>query len=268
MTLQQLLTTTSMALLLTAPLALTACDSGSDDESADETTGDGDGDGDGDTGMLRLVHLGVFPGDTGTGVDIFVNGEASGISFEFKQGTPYVELPAGTYDFDIVPAGGTIDDSVLTVAGFELAAGDMWEIVAAGYVAPTDGNAAFTVIPLRENGEGIPAGNTRLNVFHTAALAALTPVDVWVVDANCAPLDPLLQGFEFAGIADGVDIAAGELPLGFDVGQDGTVDACFKVPNLGADALVNAFAVNDDAGNVSILAHLPDGSVAEVTPEP
>jgi hypothetical protein len=31
--------------------------------------------------------------------------------------------------------------------------------------------------------------------------------------------------------------------------------------------MVNVFAVNDDAGNVSIVAHLPDGSVAELLPE-
>ena len=32
-------------------------------------------------------------------------------------------------------------------------------------------------------------------------------------------------------------------------------------------AFVNAFAVNDDAGNVSIIAHLPDGTNAELLPE-
>ena len=249
------------------------------DGDGDPTTGDGDGDGDPTTGdgdgdpaevgMLRLMHLGVFPDDANTGVDIFVNGEASGISFEFKDGTDYVELPVGAYDFDIVPAGGTIDDSVLTVEGFEIAAGDMWEVIAAGYVASeNEGDAGFTVLALNEDHVDIPAGNIRLNVFHTGALAALTPVDVWVVDDNCEPVQEILPAFEFGQVAANVDLPAGPLPLGFDVGQDDTVDACFVVPDLGGDILVNAFAVNDDAGNVTIVAHLPDGSVAEVTPQP
>src|SRR5690606_25288628 len=229
-----------------------------------DPTGDGDGDptgdGDGDdqTGMLRLVHLGVFPNDEGTTVDIFVDGAASGISFSFKEGTDYVELPVGEYTFDIVPAGGSIDDSVLTVPDFPLAAGEMWEIVAAGYVAPEGDDAPFTVLAFPEDPEGIPAGNLRLNVFHTGALAALTPVDVWVIDEQCAPVSALLEDFEFGQVAASVDIAAGPLSVVFDVGQDATVDACFAIPDLGGDIMVNAFAVNDDAGNVSIVAHLPD----------
>ena len=289
-----------LTLVLTLPIALSACtsdDTGNDDEVGDgdgDTTGDGDGDpttgdgdgdgdpttgdgdgdpttgdgdGDGDMGMLRLIHLGVFPNDENTTVDIFVNGAASGISLSFKEATDYVELPVGTYTFDVVPSGGTIADSVFTVADFPLAAGDMWEVIASGYVAPEGADAPFGVTAFPEDADGIAAGNTRLNVFHTGALAALTPVDVWLVDDACAPIMPLLPGFEFGQIADKVDVPAGPVALGFDVGQDMTVDACFKVPDLGADVMVNAFAVNDDAGNVSIMAHLPDGSVAELTPE-
>jgi hypothetical protein len=242
------------------------------DGDGDPTTGDGDGDpttgdGDGDTGMLRLMHLGVFPDDANTGVDIYVNGEASGITFEFKDGTDYVELPVGSYDFDIVPAGGSIDDSVFNVPGFDIAAGDMWAVIAAGYVAPAAEDAAFGVLALPENDADIPAGNIRLNVFHTAALGVLSPIDVWAVDEDCAPLAAVLEDFEFGQVAANFDIQAGPLALGFDVGQDGTVDACFKIPDLGADIMVNAYAVNDDAGNVSIIAQLPDGSTAEVTPE-
>jgi hypothetical protein len=249
---------------------------GDGDQTGDgdgDQTGDGDGDqtgdGDGDreTGMLRLIHLGVFPNDTNTTVDIFVNGAASGISISFKEGTDYVELPVGEYTFDIVPAGGSIDDSVLTVADFPISAGDMWEVIAAGYVAPDGDDAPFTVLAFPEDADGIPSGSTRLNVFHTGALAALTPVDVWVVDDNCDPVSPLLPDFEFGQVAGNVDVPSAPLWVGFDVGQDATVDACFAIPALGGDIMVNAFAVNDDAGNVSIVAHLPDCSIAELTPE-
>ena len=54
-----------------------------------------------ETGEVRLAHFGVFPGDTGTDVDVFINGEASGITFGFKETTDFVALPVGNYDFDI-----------------------------------------------------------------------------------------------------------------------------------------------------------------------
>ncbi|MFO7563199.1 MAG: hypothetical protein R6X02_11195 [Enhygromyxa sp.] len=99
-----------------------------------------------------------------------------------------------------------------------------------------------------------------------AAVMAME-VDVWVVDEECEPVSPLLQDLEFGSVAAKVDLPAGPLWVGFDVGQDATVDACFAIPDLGGDIMVNAFAVNDDAGQVSIVAHLPDGSIAELTPE-
>ena len=279
----------AFALLLALPLALTACGDGDDEagaEEASDTSGDGDGDadadaevgdgdgdtngdgdGDGETGMLRLMHLGVFPGDANTTVDIYVNGAPAGISFDFKQGTDYVELPVGAYDFDIVPGGGTIDDSVLTIEGFAIANGAMWEVIAAGYIAPEPGDAGFGVIAFPEDADGIAAGQTRLNVFHVGALGALSPVDVWAVDDDCEPVAPLIPGFEFGDVAANFDIPNGPVNVGLDVGQDATVDACFKIPALGDGVMVNAFAVNDDAGNVSLIAHLPDGSTVELTPE-
>jgi hypothetical protein len=298
-----LIENSALALILALPLALNACGDDSDDDAVGDGDGDGDtvgdgdgdapgdgdgepGDGDGDTpgdgdgdgpgdgdgddpvetGMLRLMHLGVFPGDTNTTVDIYVNGANSGISLDFKQGTDYVELPVGAYDFDIVPGGGTIDDSVLTVEGFAIAQGDMWEVVAAGYVAGDPADAGFTVIAHPEDAEGIAADGMRINVFHVGALGALSPVDVWAVDENCEPVAPVIPGFNFGDIASNFDVPNVSTRIGLDVGQDATVDACFEIPALGAGVMVNAFAVNDDGGNVSIVAHLPDGSVAEIQP--
>ncbi len=237
-------------------------DTTTEDTTTDDTTG-------GETGQIRLLHLGVFPNDENTSVDIFANGAPTGVTFEFKQGTPYVELPAGVYTFDVVPSGGTIDDSVFTVADFPLGAGEVWSAYATGYVAPAGpDDAPFSVAAFQDDISTIPAGNIRLNVVHAGALGALNPVDVWVVDDACAPVDPLLVDFAYGDIAANLDLPAGSLNIGFDVGQDGNVDACFSVPDLGGDLLVDAYAVNDSQGNVSIIAHLPDGTVAELLPNP
>jgi len=219
-----------------------------------------------ETGEVRLAHFGVFPGDTGTDVDVFINGEASGITFGFKETTDFVELPVGAYDFDIVPAGGTIDDSVYSVEAFALEAGDQWSIFAAGYVAGGPGSA-FLVGAELEDRSTIPAGKVRVQVVHAAAFNALSPVDVWVVDDMCAPVDPLVVGFEFASSGN-FDLDSTLLNVGFDIGQDGTVNACFKIPDLGiTDEIVSVYAVNTDAGAASLVAHLPDGTSAELAPE-
>ena len=115
-----------------------------------------------------------------------MNGAASGITF-FKQTTDFVDLPAGTYTFDIVPAGGTIDDSVFTVADFPLEADAQWSVFAAGYVAGGDAGNAFTVSAAKEDRTTITDGNVRVQVVHAAALGELDTVDVWAVDDAVPP---------------------------------------------------------------------------------
>ena len=114
----------------------------------------------------------------------------------------------------------------------------------------------------------IEDGKVRVQVVHAAALGALNPVDIWVVDADCVPdgILPLAADFAF-GASDSFDLDSTALTLGFDVGQDGTVDACFSVPDVGVtNDIVSVYAVNDDAGAVSLVAHLPTGDTAEITP--
>jgi len=249
-------------------------DGSADDDGSADADGSADGSADADadggaadgTGEVRLAHFGVFPDDTGTEVDVFVNGEASGISFAFKETTDFVELPVGSYDFDIVPAGGTIEQSVFTVEGFDLAADTQWSVYAAGYVADPDSGNGFTVGAIQEDRAAVPAGKVRVQVVHAAALGALDPVDVWVVDGDCAPVDPLATDFAFN--TNGIfDLDSTGINVGFDVSQDGTVDACFMIPDVGiTDEIVTVYAVNTDGGDVSLVAHLPDGSPVELAP--
>ena len=219
------------------------------------------------TGRLRLAHFGVFPDGVDSNVDIWINGENSGIRFGFKDVTDYVELPAGEYDFAIVPAGGALGDAAATVDDFVVADGDSWTVFASGYVAPQAGQPALGIGAFAEDNADL-TDRVRLNVVHAAALPVLDPVDVWVVDDTCAPVGsaPLLDDFAFGSVAGAVDIP-GAIGVGFDIGGDATVDACFQVPDLGEGTIANVFAVNDVAGAVSIVAQLPEGNSAELTPE-
>lgn len=237
------------------------------DEAETEDGADADTTG-GDLARLRALHLGVFPGDVNTGVELFVNGQASGLALEFKDGTGHTEFPAGEYDFDIVPAGGTLDDSVFSIQSFPLEADFDYTLHATGYIAPSGAfDAQFGVDMVPENPDGIPPGSTRLNIIHSAPLAAFSPVAVWIVDDGCAPVEPLIETFAHLDVVFDVDLPAGPLGLGLDLGQDDAVNACFFVPDLGAGALVNVYISNDDASVPALILHLPDGSVAEVTAE-
>lgn len=244
--------------VLALGLSLAAC-SGSKDDTSTDVGGDGAADGGAD---------GAADGASdGGAVDIFINGAASGITFSFKDTTPYVELPAGSYDIDIVPSGGAIGDSVFSVPGFTLADGDIWSAFAAGYVAPPmGGDQPFAVWAFKED-HAVPAGQVRVNVVHAAALGPLDPVDVWVVDDSCAPSSMLLDDFAYGAVAANVDLPSTAVNVGFDVGGDGTVDACFKIPATITDAVINLYAVNDSEGKVSLIAALPDGTNAEINPE-
>ena len=64
--------------------------------------GSGSG-GDDEPARIRVLHL----SPDAPGVDVFVNGgdEAAVEALEFPDGTPYLEVPAGTYTFDVSPAG-------------------------------------------------------------------------------------------------------------------------------------------------------------------
>jgi hypothetical protein len=237
-----------------------------DDHDDHDDDDDDTGEADPSVGEVRLAHFGVFPDDAGTEVDVFVNGEASGITFGFKETTGFVELPAGSHTFDIVPAGGAIDDSVFTVEDFDLQSGSQWSIYAAGYVA-SDAGSGFTVNAIQEDRVSIPEGQVRVEVVHAAALSALDPIDVWVVTEACEPDSPLVTDFEF-NTSGTFDLPSTGINVGFDVGQDGTVDACFKIPDVGiTDDIVTVYAVNTDGGDVSLIAHLPDGTNAEISPE-
>ena len=56
--------------------------------------------------------------------------------------------------------------------------------------------------------------------------------------------------------------------MGIDVNNDASPDLVFDLPELPADLFVNLYAVNDNSGNVFLLAQLPDGATVRIDPAP
>ena len=104
-------------------------------------------------------------------------------------------------------------------------------------------------------------------MVHAAAFAALSPVNLWAVDDSCAPVDPIITDFNF-GDTLSVELDSTMVNVGLDIGQDDTVDACFKIPDAGiTDDIVTLYAVHTDSLVPSLVAHLPSGDNAEINPE-
>jgi transforming growth factor-beta-induced protein len=107
---------------------------------------------------IRVAH---FSPDT-PAVDVFVNGEAAIEGLAFPEITDWIQLPAGTYNIAVAPAGAGIDAAAIGPADFTLPAGAFITVAATGSLS------AGTLAPqvLIEDYNEIPEGRARLTVFH------------------------------------------------------------------------------------------------------
>ncbi len=252
-----------LSLILGLALSLMTVGCGDDDTGVEDTgspdAGDtgGEDTGGGGSAMVRLLHL----SPDAPAVDIFLNGERSPLTgLAFPNGTPYAELPAGSYDVDIVPAGGEIGDSVLTVQDLALEADTMYSAAAIGTVA---GDPALAALPIVDSAADLDAANIRVRAIHAAA--AVGQVDIWNITDPAAPA-ALYEDVDFGVAGDALDVPAGAYTIGLDVDDDATPDVIFELPELAGGTVVNLYAVNDMEGNVFIQAALPDGTYARIDP--
>ena len=216
-----------------------------DGEHDDEDTGE---DTDDSTARVRVLHL----SPDAPAVDVFVNAgaDATVSALAFEAGTDYLEVPAGTYDFQVAASGATAADAVLNIDGLALDADVSYTAVAYGALAD------ISAMALVDDSEGIEAGNIRLQVSHAAS--GVGTVDIWELTGGSM----LVEAFEY-GATGTLDVPGGALELGLDLDADASPDVTFSVPDLGADVAVNVFAVTDATG-AFLLAQLPDGSTARV----
>lgn len=179
-----------------------------------------------DSAQIVVVH-----GVPDLEVDILVDGAAALEGVNFTD-IAITELPAGSYDLGVAPAGTT--DPVLSADGVEVEDGVSYSVIAH---LDADGNPTLS-LEANETNEG--AG---IQVFHTAAFGA---VDILPTEAT--GLEGVTNGqnaFVATGAADvdGVGVAAaGESEAAIDLGT-------VTVPE---DTSVLAYAVGalaDDAGD-------------------
>ena len=152
-----------------------------------------------ETVSIRVAH---FSPDT-PAVDVFVNGEAAIEALEFPTITDWIELPAGSYNIAVAPAGAGIEAAAIGPADFDLPADAYITVAAIGSLE------AGTLAPavLVEDYSEIAEGSARVSVFH--AIEDAPAVDVL---ANGSVAVPELAYPGTAGNNDGfftLDVPAG-----------------------------------------------------------
>lgn len=265
-----------LPLVASTALGLVAC---SDDETTSPMTPtpatDGGTDGgpstppDGPAAKIRVVHA----SPDAPAVDVYVAGSNEPVvkALAFGATSPYLEVPGGSYDFHIRPAGAPADSEpafktgALTVPG-----GATITAVASGLLASTDAASKFRVLALPETFKGA-SDKATVRVVHASADAPTVGIDVGNDDAM-KPEVPALERFADTG-GDGVQLPAGQaLQVGIVAG--GSAVTAFTTPELPAGA--NLFLIATGllgkaprlADGFSILAVGPDGSIGFVKQNP
>jgi hypothetical protein len=206
------------------------------------------------TADIRVLHL----SSDAPGVDVYANRADRVVSdLVFAAGTDFLSVPAGTYDFDVAPAGTSVDDAVLTISGLELAADTQYTAVA------FDNVASIQALPLVENFDGLADGQVRVRAIHAAP--SVGEVDIWNITDASNPA-PLYENVPFGAAGDYLDLPVGEYIIGIDIDDDATPDVTFAIPAVPAGTVANLFATQDSLGDVFIAAQLNDNSVIRIDP--
>jgi hypothetical protein len=126
--------------------------------------------------MVRVIH-----GSPGApAVDVYAKGSTEALieDLAYGQATEWLEVPAGTYDFEIRPAGGSpFDAPVYSTGDLELTEGAVVSALAAGQLG-AEGDAAFRVIPLVEDWDDAALGETQVRIVHAGSDAPAVSIDV------------------------------------------------------------------------------------------
>lgn len=275
-----------LALLATAPLAgCPLIDSGSSDSSSDDADADGsddEADGSDDEAEVDFIDVDCTPvveidrfdasirsihlSPDAPAVDVYVGSEwvyrsvgpdlSFGAASEFYPSLPGYDLltvaPQGTPGEDLLFG----DASILQFDDLDLPAGCFTTVV-------FDRLADLDAMVLEDDYSPIREGEIRLRAIHAAP--SVGEVDIYdVTDLG----DPILVeenlDFGMAGVA--LDLPAEAFSLGLDVDDDGLSDLIFDVPELAEGSVVNAFASEDAAGEVVIIAQLDGGVTVQLDP--
>jgi hypothetical protein len=166
-------------------MALTGGFASANDHEDEEHDEGGSMSGDGETANVRVAHL----SPDAPNVDVFVDDEAVLEDVPFRAVSDYLELPAGSYNVKVAPAGAGVDEAVLD-EDLDVPAADL-TVAAIGEVA--DGNQPLQLAVFEDDNSDPGDDTARVRAVHASPDAPA--VDVVVAETG----DALFEGVEFGG---------------------------------------------------------------------
>jgi len=189
----------------------------------------------GNSGGARVRVLHASP--DAPAVDVWVNGSKVFSDIEFEESTSFVEVPAGTYNVQVVPAGLTAP--VVIEADLDLMAGIDY------VVAATDVLAEITPVVLTADGSTPDAGNGWVRFLHASPDAPA--VDIALADGGAV----LFENIAFQESGAYLPVPAGSYDLEARLAGTNTVVLGLRV--VVQDGSVSTAVATGLAADIGIL---------------
>lgn len=188
-----------------------------------------------DNARVRVIHA----SPDAPAVDILVDGSAAFTNIPFQSISDYAELPAGTYNVQVVPTGET--EPVVIEADLDLAGGQDYSVVALGLLENIE------PLVLEDNNAEPASGKAHIRFVHASP-------DAPAVDIAVAGGPVVFSDVAFKGVGDYTPVDGMSYDL--EVRPAGTEDVALEVPGVALDA--------GNVYTVFAMGLLEDGSLTAV----
>jgi LPXTG-motif cell wall-anchored protein len=179
------------------------------------------------TAKVRVVHA----SPDAPAVDVIVNGNKALTNVPFFTASAYLDLPAGSYDIQVVPAGAT-SPVVIDAKGVRIEAGKAYTIAATGKLAEIKPTI------LIDNLSAPAAGKAHVRVIHFSP-------DAPAVDIKVAGGPTLIPNLAFPKASNYLPVDAGSYDLQVTPAGATTVVLDLKGVRLEAGKIYDVFAVGE-----------------------
>jgi hypothetical protein len=205
---------------------------------------------------VRVVHA----SPDAPAVDVYVNGNETLSDVPFFAASDYLNVPAGSYDFQVTPAGSPAADAVINAQGVALAAGQDYTIVAVNTVANIE------PLVLEDNNAAPAAGKAHVRFVHASP-------DAPAVDIKVAGGPTIFSDIEFKEVGTYTPVDAGTYNL--QVTPAGGSDVVLDLPGITLEAgtVYTVFATGLAGGTPALTAEITvdaeyEQAAAPVAPAP
>lgn len=205
-----------------------------------------------------LTFINALAGESA--LDLYVDGLQAVEELTTGDVSGYFALPEGSYTFDLVPAGASIEDSVFSAADVAIDAGVAYELAGIGTMdAPQLLVSAVDLSPLPPGQEGTPLENTRIRAIHASPDTGT--VDVSLIGGDIA--ERAFEDLSFGQVSDPIVKLAGTYRVVLNPTEGDVVTIDFDEMQFDGESVNSIYLISDvQNGGLQLLGttvHLDDG---------